>query len=124
MPHTTVIAYCEADGSVPVLEWLEVVETEQPRGLKKCLQRIRMLEREGFELKEPFVKPIGPGLFELRAQAGTVNFRIAFFFHDGRAVLTNGFTKTDELPESAKKQASRSKKAFEQDPVKHTAQLG
>ena len=61
-----------------------------------------MLEANGSELREPYSKPLGDGIFELRSQAGRDISRVLFFFLAGRkAVLTHGFIKkTQKTPPS------------------------
>jgi len=50
MPKTTVVLYCEEDGSCPFLEWLD----ELPIKVKaKCLLRVERLREQGHKLRRP-----------------------------------------------------------------------
>lgn len=59
-----------------------------------------MLQHNGYELREPYSKPIGDGILELRAKVGSNISRVMYFFVVGRkAILTNGFVKkTQKTP--------------------------
>ncbi len=67
----------------------------------KMLRTIQMLQNLGFDLREPYSKPLGDGIFELRAQVGNNISRVLYFFIVGqRVILTNGFIKkTQKTPE-------------------------
>ena len=52
------------------------------------------MEEKGTLLREPYSKPLGDGIFELRAKVGTDISRVLYFFYyEGRIVLTHGFIK-------------------------------
>lgn len=65
-------------------------------------------------MREPYSKPIGDGIFELRARAGTNISRVLYFFVVGqRAVLTNGFVKkTQKTPEKEIELAKKYRKDY------------
>ena len=45
-------------------------------------------------MREPFSKPLGDGIFEVRAKQGSDISRVLYFFVVGkRVILTNGFIK-------------------------------
>ena len=73
----------------------------------KALRAIKLLADFGNTLREPDSKPIGDGIFELRAKLGTDIVRILYFFCEGQAVvLTNGFVKkTQKTPDNQIRQA-------------------
>lgn len=91
--------YDTKDGISPVQEYLDTLE---PKLLAKTLRTIDLLENNGYQLREPYSKPLGDGLFELRTKQGTDITRVLYFFFIGnKAILTNGFTKkTDKIPKS------------------------
>ena len=66
----------------------------------KMLRTVQLLQALGFELREPYSKPLEDGIFELRAQVGNNISRVLYFFVYGRRiVLTNGFIKkTQKTP--------------------------
>lgn len=90
--------YVKADGSSPAEEFLR--ELDKPMRAK-MLRTIQMLKALGYELREPYSKPLGDGIFELRAQVGKNISRVLYFFIVGqRVILTNGFIKkTQKTPE-------------------------
>lgn len=70
----------------------------------KCVQRVlgavALLEANGPQLREPYSKFIGDGIFEIRAKQSSNITRVLYFFYIGkRIVLTNGFIKkTQKTP--------------------------
>ena len=60
----------------------------------KLVRTISLLEENGTELREPFSKPLGDGIFELRAKVGTdISCVLYFFVINRQAILTHGFIK-------------------------------
>jgi phage-related protein len=60
----------------------------------KMLRTISILADNGTELREPYSKPLGDCIFELRAKAGSDISRVLyFFFVERRVIITNGFVK-------------------------------
>lgn len=59
-----------------------------------------LLERNGNELREPYSKSLGDGIFELRIKLGSDITRVLYFFvMDRKIILTNGFVKkTQKTP--------------------------
>jgi phage-related protein len=99
MPQTTIRVFREANGTVPLEEWLKKLEEFEPRAHAKCLQRILLLSRLGNELRRPLADMLRDGIRELRAKKGRVNYRILYFFHGSHCVcLSHGFTKEGEIP--------------------------
>ena len=66
----------------------------------KIFATLELLEIKGPGLREPFSKPLGDGIFEVRAKQGSDISRVLYFFVVGRKViLTNGFIKkTQKTP--------------------------
>lgn len=121
MPQTDVRFYCEADGSAPVLEWLDELSEQDNRAYQKCREVIDRLAHFGHELRRPTADLLQDGVYELRANVGRVNYRILYFFH-GRnvALLAHGLTKEKEIPKADLKRALERKKLFETKPERHT----
>lgn len=94
-----VVFYEKEDGSSPVEEFLQGLDAPMEA---KMLRTIELLENNGHNLREPYSKAIGDGIFELRAKVSSDITRVLFFFAKGRQiVLTNGFVKkTDKTPKS------------------------
>jgi len=121
MPKTQVLFYCEADGSAPVLDWLDELADHDRRAFLKCRELIERLGLLGYELRRPTADLLQDGIYELRARVGRVNYRILYFFH-GRnvALLAHGLTKTKEIPKADLQRALERKARFTGAPEKHT----
>ena len=101
-----VIFYDLPNGREPVREFLDSLDHKMRA---KMLREIALLAANGPELREPDSKPVGDGIFELRAKVGSDISRVLYFFFVGkRAILTNGFIKkTMKTPEAEKEKAKR-----------------
>lgn len=121
MPQTQVVFYCDADGSAPVLAWLDQLAKSERRAFNKCRQAISMLETFGFELRRPHADMLRDGVYELRTRVGSVNYRLLYFFHgQGVAILTHGLTKEKAVPAAEIDRAINRKRMFEADPERHS----
>ncbi len=91
------VFYDKEDGTEPAREFLLSLGEKMQA---KMVRTISLLEENGTELREPFSKPLGDGIFELRAKVGTDISRVLYFFVINRqAVLTHGFIKkTQKTP--------------------------
>lgn len=89
--------YEKEDGTKPAQEFLLQLDKAMRA---KMLRTVQLLQALGFELREPYSKPLEDGIFELRAQVGNNISRVLYFFVYGRRiVLTNGFIKkTQKTP--------------------------
>ena len=98
------------EGGLNVQEY-EVIFYDKTDGTEpaKMLGRISLLADNGPELREPCSKPLGDGIFELRAKVGSDISRVLYFFIVGRRViLTNGFIKkTQKTPPAELERAKR-----------------
>jgi len=76
---------------------------------------IDLLEEKGFELTEPFSKPMENGIYELRTCFGNNIVRVFyFFFYGNKIVLTNGYIKkTNKTPPGELKKAIKYKCDYE-----------
>lgn len=89
--HFEVEFYEKADGVQPAREFLLSLDVKMRA---KMAHTIKILEENGYELREPYSKHIGEGIFELRAKVGSDISRVLYFFYVGqKVVLTNGFIK-------------------------------
>ena len=83
--------YRLSNGDAPVQAFLDSLDH---RMRAKALYSLSLLEEYGNQLREPYSKPIGEGLFELRVKFASDISRIFYFFVVGnKIVLTNGFIK-------------------------------
>ena len=89
--------YEKADGSCPVAEFFDELE---PKMWAKVTRNIDVLSEHNINLREPLVKPVEGGIFELRTQFSNNIARVFYFFFVGKKIiLTNGFIKkTQKTP--------------------------
>ena len=121
MPQTTIVFYKEADGEVPVLDWLRALHRRDRRAYAACIARIQRLAALGHELRRPEADYLRDGIYELRVRRGRVQYRILYFFHGQRlAVLAHALTKEGQVPPVDIARAIRRKDAFAQDPETHS----
>lgn len=93
-----VIFYDKPDGTEPAKDFIMSL----PESMNaKFLKILEILQKRGYNLREPFSKPLKDGIFELRAQVGNDISRVLYFFYVGKKViLTNGFIKkTQKTPQ-------------------------
>lgn len=78
----------------------------------KILLAIALLETNGPQLREPYSKPLGDGIFEIRAKQRNNITRTLYFFYDGKQIiLTNGFVKKTQKTPSAEIQRAKKYRA-------------
>jgi phage-related protein len=121
MPQTTIVFYKEADGEVPVLDWLRTLRRRDRRAYAACIARIQRLAVLGHELRRPEADYLRDGIYELRIRRGRVQYRLLYCFHGQRlAVLVHALTKEGQVPPADIERAIRRKDAFAQDPETHS----
>lgn len=87
--------YKKVNGDIPVLDHLSSLDAKMRA---KAFSQIELLKRHGFQLREPYVKPIKgaryKGIFELTVRFASSISRIMYFAYQGKTfVLLHGFTK-------------------------------
>ncbi len=94
------------DGTRPAEEFILAQDKKMQA---KIFLSLELLERKGPELREPYSKPLGNGIFEVRAKQGSDISRVLYFFVVGRKIiLTNGFVKkTMKIPSREIERAKR-----------------
>jgi len=101
--------YSLPNGEKPVEEFLNSLDIKMRT---KSLYGLTILEEYGNQLREPYSKSLGDGLFELRIKFASDITRIFYFFViDNRIVLTNGFVKKSMRTPKAELQLARKYKA-------------
>jgi len=118
MPRTLVLIYQEAEGSVPLLEWLDGLPD---KAQDKITARVELLAERGHELRRPHCDYLEQGVYELRVRLGHVQYRILYGFVGRNVVLlSHGCTKEDAVPKSEITRALRNLAAYKSAPAKHT----
>ena len=117
MPPPRVVIFCEANGSAPLLDWLDGLPA---KARDKCIVRIERLKALGHELRRPEADILRDGIHELRAHTGTVNYRMLYFFHGQTAVLSHGLAKEAVVPNRDIGLALERKARFKADPERHS----
>lgn len=72
--------------------FIEALDSSLDARTNKMLDLLRDC---GHELRMPFSRLVGDGLFELRV-VGAVQIRLLYFFHKGEAVVVHAFAKKTE----------------------------
>ena len=89
--------YETEDHKQPAKEFIKELDNKMRA---KVLSTISILQKNGYELREPYSKHLSEGIFELRTKCGTDITRVLYFFYVERhIILTNGFIKkTQKTP--------------------------
>lgn len=117
MPATEVIFFKDIKERVLVLEWMD----EQIQKVQdKLIARIERLGEMGHELRRPEADYLRDEIYELRVKHLRVNYRILYFFHDQKAILSHGLTKEDIVPPGDIDDAATNKKIYIINPAQHT----
>lgn len=112
MRHT-ILLYETASGGTPIEDFLERLPS---RLRQKVATFLGVLQKEGPKLREPYTKPLGHGIYELRCRLGTDAVRLLYFYHQGQIIIvTNGFIKKDQkTPRKELKLARNRKREIEE----------
>lgn len=118
MAKTLVLIYREAEGSVPLLEWLDGLPE---KAQDKITARIELLAERGHELRRPHCDYLEREIYELRVRLGRVQYRVLYGFVGRNVVLlSHGCTKEGVVPKSEIARALRNLAACKSDPAGHT----
>ena len=121
MPQIQVIFYRDANGTVPVLTWLDDLF---PKIRAKCIVKIERLRELGHELRRPEADYLRDDIYELRIAYRSVQYRLLYFFYRrNTAVISHGIVKGQRVPPAEIDLAVQRKRAFEQNPGQHTYSL-
>jgi phage-related protein len=90
------VLYSEDDGFVPLLEWLDKLPIKVR---VKSIARLERLRETGHALRRPEADFLRDGIHELRFSFNGIQYRILYFFFQGRAVVTHGLTKEGKVPD-------------------------
>jgi phage-related protein len=117
-----VVFFREEDGSTPFLDWFRGLPD---KAQDNCRVRLERLCELGHLLRRPEADYLRDGIYELRAKAGGINYRMLYFFH-GKAVvvISHGLTKQQAVvPPKEIDRAIVRRKIYASDPVRHTHSL-
>ena len=91
--------YEKEDGTFPAEEFILSLDTKMQA---KMFRELELLETFGNELREPHSKPLGDGIYEIRAKVASDITRVLYFFVvNKKIILTNGFVKkTRKTPDN------------------------
>ena len=91
--------YEKEDGTFPAEEFILSLDTKMQA---KMFRELELLETFGNELREPHSKPLGDGIYEIRAKVASDITRVLYFFVvNKKIILTNGFVKkTQKTPDN------------------------
>ncbi len=108
----TVEYYEKSDGSLPAEEF---ILSQDVKMRAKLFMALELLEMKGPNLREPYSKPLGDGIFEVRARQGSDISRVLYFFVIGKKIiLTNGFVKkTQKTPAREIEKAKRYREDYQ-----------
>ena len=121
MPQTKLLFFQEAEGSVPVLDWLRTIP---PKARDKCRVKLARLAELGHELRRPEADLLRDKIYELRTSLRGINYRILYFFHGNTAaIVAHGIIKESAVPPKEIETAIERKHRFESNPTKHTYQV-
>lgn len=89
--------YVNDNGEIPVKDFLLSLDKKMRA---KLIGVMDILEDYGNQLREPYSKSLGDGIYEIRGKVGTDITRVLYFFyHEKRIIFTNGFIKkTNKTP--------------------------
>jgi len=121
VPPIRLVVFREADGSVPLQQWVRQIP---PKAAVKCLDRIERLAAMGYELRRPEADLLRDGIYELRIDLQGIHYRILYFFHGNAAVvLSHGLKKERVVAAVEIDRAIARRNLFFKDPELHTAEL-
>ena len=117
MPETKVVLFVEADGTCPLLDWLDDLPAKVQ---DKCIVRVERLAEMGHELRRPEADYLRDGIYELRASFQGVHYRMLYFFHAEVAVISHGLVKEKAVQAKEMARAVNNRKLFMDDAESHT----
>ncbi len=91
--------YEKEDGTFPAEEFILSLDSKMQA---KMFHELDLLETFGNQLREPHSKPLGDGIYEIRAKVASGITRVLYFFViNKKIILTNGFVKkTQKTPDN------------------------
>ena len=111
MDEYQVLFFRTENGVLPAEEFINSLDNKISAKIYRIL---KMLEKNGPELREPYSRHLDDGIFEARARVGNNLARVLFFFYIGKRIIaTHGFTKkTQKTPPAEIERAKSYRKEF------------
>ena len=89
------VSFYEKNGKCPVVDFLIDIDNQKLK--EKTLLNISLLAVQGKTAREPLVKYIKDGIYELRTiQSSNLTQIFYFFYHGNDIILTNGYIKKSQ----------------------------
>ena len=101
MPSTELLVFRQANGRVPMEEWLDALPS---KARAKCLYYMHLLAAFGHELRRPVADALRDGIYEL-------------------VVLSHGITKGQKVPGEEIRRAIQRKQLVLKDRARYTCKL-
>jgi hypothetical protein len=118
MPTTELILFQEANGDVPLMEWLESLP---PQAKTKCEFAMELLAKFGHELRRPKADYLRDGIYELRIGLHGKNYRILYSFIGQQIVLlSHGIIKESRVPPTEIERALSRRDIWKLNPNQHS----
>ncbi|HNW12585.1 MAG TPA: type II toxin-antitoxin system RelE/ParE family toxin [Candidatus Rifleibacterium sp.] len=97
MSKYDVLFFEKEDGEQPAKTFVASLDSKLRA---KAVRLMKMLADNGPDLREPYLKHLCDGIFEIKPKVATNVARVLYFFFVGRKIVfTNGFIKkTQETP--------------------------
>src|ERR1017187_3848179 len=116
MPATEILVFREANGRIPMEDWLDFLPTKA-RG--NFLYYMRLLAASGHELRRPIADILRDEIYELRP-----SHRGVYFFRDRDVVvLSHGIMKRQKVPDVEIRRAAERKRLVLADPQRYSFRL-
>jgi phage-related protein len=121
MPTVRMVLFREADGTVPLFDWLDELPSKV---VVKCRSRLERLRNLGHELRRPEADLLRDGIYELRVGHQGINYRMLYFFnHNVAAIVSHGLIKERTVPPVEIDRAIRRRAIYLADPKLHTQEI-
>lgn len=110
-PEWTLEFYLDANGSSPVIEFLDSLDKKTRARFGWSMEQVRL---RNVQARYPLVRHLEGDLWELREESHTNIYRIVYFFFTGRRIVfLHGFQKkTQRIPRRELELAQQRHRAF------------
>ena len=92
-----IIFFSTDAGRRPVVDFLDALDVKMRN---KVLDNLKHLQIHGHYLREPYSKPLGDGIFELRTRFGSDITRVLYFFYNRKPNHFNAWICEEDAKDS------------------------